>query len=110
MIEFTVVKGQCKDYPTIIGLPTLLNLNIIKRVESIMNMNEKNILQNYKDVFTGTGIITNFKYDIKLKEGAKGSIATCRKVSIALLEPLKKELEKMEKLVLLKRYMSQLIG
>ena len=92
-----IVKGDKNNHPTVIDLPSLLELNLIRRIESIVELNERKILKDYRDVFEGIGIIKDFEYDIKLKEEAKGSIAACRKVPIALLEPLKAELNKIEK-------------
>lgn len=103
LLEFIVAKGENKCHPTIIGLPTLLKLQLIKRIETIVELNEKSILNEYKNIFNGTGIISNFEYDMKLKENAKGSIASCRKVPVALIESLKSELNKMEKCGIIER-------
>lgn len=60
-------------------------------------------MKDYGEVFENIGIIKDFEYDIKLRDGAKGSIAACRKVAVALIEPLKAELKEMLKLGLIER-------
>ena len=46
-----IVKGDKNNHHTVIGLPTLLDLNLIKRLESIIELNEKQIIHDYKDLF-----------------------------------------------------------
>ena len=106
-LEFVVVSGYSRNHPTIIGLPTLIKLNLIKRVHTMNMVVEtdigKDIEKEYKDIFTGLGVIKNFEYEIRLKENVKGRIASCRNVPIALLEPLKEELRKMEQCNIIER-------
>lgn len=54
LIEFIVVQGQNKCHPTIIRLSTLLKLQFIKRIRRI---DEKFILNEFKDILKGNGII-----------------------------------------------------
>ena len=50
------------------------------------------------------GCITNFEYDIKLKDGAKPTVARCRKIPFALLlDKVKCEIDTMEKDGIIKR-------
>lgn len=41
MLEFIVVSGGKNTHPTVIGLYSLLKLNLIKRVETIVELSEK---------------------------------------------------------------------
>lgn len=99
-IEFYVVK---QTSPTILGLPSIMSLNIVKRLDTIYktrsmeNISNKytKMLSDFKEVFRGIGCIKDYEYDLKIKPGAKGSIAACRHVPIMLREPLKLELQKM---------------
>ena len=102
-LGFLIVEGNKNKFPTVIGLPTLLKLNLVKKIEAIVELDENLILKEYKDIFEGIGIIKDFEYDIKLKDGAIGNISTCRKVPIALMNLLKSELEKMEQLAIIER-------
>ncbi|XP_024942173.1 uncharacterized protein LOC107269153 [Cephus cinctus] len=101
-LEFVVTENT-DDQPVIIGLPSLMQLNTVQRVHNIKasensnNLTVEKILNKHKKVFEGIGCVTNFEYDIQLKEDAKPTIAACRKIPIALNDQVKKELDKMEK-------------
>ncbi|XP_026672572.1 uncharacterized protein K02A2.6-like [Ceratina calcarata] len=96
-VKLSAYGDEKKDVPTIIGLPSLTNLNLIKRIDTIeRSLNKTRIMDEYGKVFNGIGCISDFEYEIKLNKNARGCIMPCRKVPIAILEPLKLELEKMK--------------
>ncbi|XP_036347184.1 uncharacterized protein LOC118756529 [Rhagoletis pomonella] len=99
-LEFIVTENT-DNQPVIIGLPSLIELNIVQRVHNIKvddnGSSIDKILNKYKKAFEGMGCITNFKYDIQLKTDAKPNIAAGRKIPIALNDLVKEELYKMEK-------------
>lgn len=101
-LEFIVVNEIDDNTPPTIGLPSLQELNLIKRINMIQVQN-KNILQEYGDVFENRGVIKNFEYNINVKENSVGTVATCRKVPIAIRDKLKKELGIMEKKGIIQR-------
>ncbi|XP_018402108.1 PREDICTED: uncharacterized protein K02A2.6-like [Cyphomyrmex costatus] len=87
LIEFEVVDAIA---PAALGLPTLSKLNLLKRVETV-NVTNCNI----KQFVQGSGCISNYEYDIKLKHNT-GHIEPCRRVPLRLRDKLQKELQKME--------------
>lgn len=107
ILEFVVVDGN-SNVPTVIGSPTLKKLKLVQRVNLIVEKQEKRSLkkefiEKHKKVFSGTGCIKDFEYDIKLKEDAEPQVLPCRKVPIALMDPLKQELDKMESLRIIEK-------
>ena len=108
-IEFQVVDGN-ENTPTVLGLPTIINLELIQRINSIIKQNSSQIVPStheliriYDNLFSGQGLITNFEYNIELKENSKGRIDACRRVPITLLKPLKKEIDRMLKMGIIKK-------
>lgn len=102
ILEFVVVKGKQTNIPTVIGLPTLTKLNLIARVDSINvheltdDKNVQELLTEFEDVFSGTGYIKGFEYEIKLTENYTPKIHPCRRVPITLMKTLKEKLKSME--------------
>lgn len=97
-LNFTVVKAL--NQYTIIGKIALQKLNLIKRVHSLTtadSLNCKQIVEQYSDVFKGTGLIKNYTYHIEIKKGVTGTIEPCRKVALSLMPVLEKLLYDMEK-------------
>ena len=79
------------------GLPTLLALNLIARVDSTEQYEEKIHLQ-YCDLFKGLGTLGP-KYTIQLKHNAKPySLNTPRNVPLPLRDKVKEELMRMEEM------------
>lgn len=109
VLKFLVVEGKQVHFPTVIGLPTLIRLNLVARVDSvnIQDITEdrdvRELLAKYNDVFTGSGFINGFEYEIKLKEKYVPKIHPCRRVPIALMDTLKRKLEVMEKSGIIKK-------
>lgn len=96
-LEFVVVEADEISAPAVIGFPTLLQLKLIQRIDAIeidasSPPSVNKILKEHEKVFQGMGCITNFEYDIKLKDDAKPTIAACRKIPIALMDQVKEEL------------------
>lgn len=113
MLEFIVVDGNT-NVPTVIGSPTLKKLELVQRIDVIQENKVKNSLKkgkvaknkfidNYKKVFSGIGCVKNYQYDINLEDDAEPKILPCRKVPVVLMDPLKTELEKMEKLAIIEK-------
>ena len=104
ILEFIVVDESI-NVPTGIGSPTIKQLKLVQRVDivvetpenSSVNSVDNEFVKKYKKVFSGIGCIKDFVYDIKLNENAIGKVLPCRKVPVALIEPLKQELGNMEK-------------
>ena len=103
-LEFIVIENNFNTTPTIIGLPSLVQLKLISRQDNIQidsindaNGETKNILKKFAHLFKGFGCIKNYEYDIKLRDFAKPIIAACRKIPISYREKVKLELRKMLK-------------
>ena len=96
-VLFIVVSS---DTTPIIGLNTSERLNLIQRVLKINksdSFNPDQIPKEYFDCFGEVGILKN-TYHIELKDDVKPVVVPPRKVPYALKDPLKKELDRMEKL------------
>lgn len=93
-IEFQVVNEKA---PAALGLPTIENLNLIKKINLIDC--EKGSLKppnKYKNFVQGSGLISDCEYDIKLKPNSVAHVEPCRRVPFKLRDPLQKELKRME--------------
>lgn len=94
-----MLKNKDVSVPAVIGLPSLIKLNLVQRID-LVTANEKlrlkDLLNDYKSVFEGMGCIKNFEYDIKIKDNAEPTVAACRKVPLILSEQVKNELIKMQ--------------
>lgn len=96
-IEFIVVNGQHGQIPTILGLPTIVSLGLIKKIDLINEIKStKTLVEEYKDIFEGSGYIKDYEYDIKIEKNAPGRIEPCRRVPIPLMGELKNNLDMME--------------
>lgn len=93
--------------PTIIECELLKKLCIDDNEKEIgqikSNENKPDFLHKYKDVFSGIDKIKDFKYKIKLKENSVGKIEASRHVPFKLQMKLKNELNKMEKMGIIKK-------
>lgn len=96
IMEFYIVKVA--NAKPIIGLPTSRTLQLINIHKDVSEINSKgtDLLENYKDVFTGLGLVAG-EYHIELREDAKPTIHPPRKVPLSLMPRLKETLEKLEK-------------
>lgn len=97
------------------GLDSLLadkaceNLELVKRVyrikTSITDYSDDSanvIVQNFSDVFRGFGVLP-FTYKIQLKDNAQPVVHAARRIPLALRDSLKKELERMTALGVIKK-------
>ena len=110
------VKGQCTldihhrgknvsllfivadtNSPPIIGLNSSKQLNLIKRILSISNSQKRNFLNEYKDCLGEIGILLKVHH-ITIDQNITPVESPARKIPIALLDKLKLELERMQRL------------
>ncbi|CAB4014143.1 Hypothetical predicted protein, partial [Paramuricea clavata] len=94
-VEFFVVKAP--NAKALIGLQTCQNLELIS-INQISEIQEKkaDIIEDYKDVFTGLGLVEG-EYHIELQENAKATIQPPRKVPSSLIPKLKETLDNLTK-------------
>ncbi|UYV81537.1 K02A2.6-like [Cordylochernes scorpioides] len=93
-VTFLIVNNSAVP---ILGLDECVNLNLVKRVETIseISVTLTGLLDEYKDVFKGNGHLS-YIYDIKISDKAEPKISPARRLPRALLQPVKEELFKME--------------
>ena len=110
------VKGQCtldihhrgKNVPLlfivadtnslpIIGLNSSKQLNLIKRILSISNSQKRNFLNEYKDCFGEIGTLPKVHH-ITIDQNITPVVTPAREIPIVLLDKLKLELERMQRL------------
>lgn len=105
-VKFQVVKDCKEGTPVVLGIPTIQKLNLLtKTVRHMTGVEETDkLLQEYESVFDeNLGEIKNVEYDINLIEGSEGKVVPCRKIPFSLLKPLKNELDRLEKLNIIKK-------
>ena len=91
--EIYVIKNLHKP---LLGRPAIRGLNLLKRVDSVKK--EQAVLDQFSGVFEGLGKLEG-NYTIKLQDNAKPfAVTTPRRVPIPLLELVRKELDRMEKM------------
>ena len=88
------------DNPPLLGLKSSVDLNVIKLVYNVQSSYTsqdtlQDIMSEFKDVFTGVGLFPG-ECTIHLKPEAEPVVHPPRKVPVALREPLKAELKRME--------------
>ena len=89
-----VVKGASRS---LLGQPAIEQLHLIQRI-GVVSSQSLNPHAEFPGLFTGLGKLDG-DYTIQLKEGAKPfALSTPRRVAIPLLEPVKEELQRMERL------------
>ncbi len=81
-----------EDSPAILGRESCSRLGLIKRVYKVENKDQTDILNEYKDVFTGLGCIPGL-HNIQLNLDVAPVIHAPRKVPIALKDRVKMELK-----------------
>lgn len=92
-IDFHVLDLPCQN---IIGRRTCEDLKLVRRVHRVQFSNNKDIFQEYSDIFQGIGCLKDFECKLTLKPDAVPSIDACRRVPFCLLNELKKELQVLE--------------
>ena len=91
--DIYVVEGLCRS---LLGLPAIESLKLLARVGDIEG--ERSVEQLFPQLFTGLGKIEQ-EYTIKLREGAQPfSLNTPRRVPIPLMQQVRNELDRMERL------------
>ncbi|UYV75562.1 K02A2.6-like, partial [Cordylochernes scorpioides] len=104
-IRHSAIIRPCSDVPTS-GLSNNKPFGLIEKVNSlhqcINNISSEVILNKYKDVFEGVGLLKN-KQSILIKEDAIPQVYTARRLPLAMREPVREELEKMSKLGVIKK-------
>lgn len=89
-VEFEVLD----QVSNVLGLQTITELNLVKRVEVISN----DPLAEYAETFTGLGCITGVTHQIKIDPTHKPVVHPPRKVPVTIKLKVKTELERMEQL------------
>ena len=98
-VELEVVK---QDVPSVLGLKTSTEMKLVKRIDSINNKTES-MLEEYQDVFTGLGCITDVIHHIKVDRDHKPVVHAPRRVPVTLRPKVKQELKRMEELGVVER-------
>lgn len=100
--KFTEVKFILVelDLPSILGLKSCLALGLIKRIYSL---EEVRLETEYADFFEGLGEIIGIQHKIQIDSDVTPVIQPPRRVPVALCEPLKEELQRMENLGIIKK-------
>ena len=93
-IEFQVVD---QDVPIILGLETSTRMKLVQRID-VIDKQATDIVQKYRDVFTGLGCISEVVYHIDIKPESKPIVHPPRRVPVTLRPKVKQELERMKKL------------
>lgn len=104
-LKFHIIKG---DTQGIIGLPSIVYMQLLERsgkskhtINNINNFKISSLLEKYDDLFEGLGCLKE-KCKLILRDDIRPTIDAPRRVPFNLLEPLKAELERMEKLDVIK--------
>ena len=99
VVEFEVVK---QDVPNVLGLKTCKEMKLVQRIDSV-TMKTGNLLDDYKDVFTGLGCITSATHHIKIDPNHKPVVHPPRRVPVTLRSKVKDELDRMVRLKVIER-------
>ena len=91
VFEFILVE---QVLPPILGPKSCLELELVQRIYSLK---EESLESEYADVFEGLGEIRGAQHKIKIDPNATPVIHPPCRVPVALREPLKEELQRMEK-------------
>lgn len=92
-------------YESLLGDKSCEELGLVKRlycIESDYKCDTNAIVQNFSDVFKGFGTLP-FTYKIQLKEGAQPVVHAPRRVPVPLREALKRELDRMANMSVIKK-------
>ena len=95
--EFEIVKG-CQN---VLGLKTITDMKLVKRINALSTT--ETIIEEYADVFTGLGCVTNTLHHIKLDPAHTPVVHPPRRVPAAMRQKVKDELERMERLEVIER-------
>lgn len=90
--------------PPLFGLKSIQKMKLVTRVESVNdNSKIKDIFHEFRELFQGLGGISDYVYDMKLKDEIEPKKEPCRRVPIQLMKPLKNELDYMEKVKVIEK-------
>ena len=111
-IEFQVVN---RNVPDILGLTTCLELNLVKPVLTIDENErtqstvppESDIFEQYNDVFTRLGCVKGVVHHIATDPAVKPVVHPPRRVSAPLHQKVKDELDRTERLGVVREQVSQ---
>ena len=92
-VAFFVVQGNRQP---LLGLQDCVRLGLVKRVNVVEKDSNKEIIDEYPDVFEGLGCLPG-KHHITVKENAQPVKNACRKVPFPIRDKLKEELDRMER-------------
>lgn len=98
--EVIVAKHDCNS---ILGLSTCVKMNLIKKVDEVSSKGDS--IKDYgisNDIFGELGCLER-EHHLTLKEGVTPVVHAPRRVPEALKDPLKKELERMERLEVIRK-------
>ncbi len=98
-IEFQDIE---KDLPAILGKSVCTELGLVKRIDKVDCEENTDILKEFDDVFNGLGCIPGV-YHIKIDPTVAPGIHPPRKVPIPLKDQIKTELNRMERLGVIKK-------
>lgn len=100
--EFYIVKFKT---PCILGYQSAVDMGLIKivnQIESETSYDTKNIMKMYKDLFQGLGVI-DYVYKIKLSDNCVPIAERPRRIPFVLQSKVKNELDKMEKMGVIRK-------
>ena len=86
----------------LVGLPAIRALHLVSRVNAVSDLTEQ-VYERYPQLFSGLGSMTG-EHTIRLNADATPfTISTPRRIALPLMPKVKSELERMEKLGVIKR-------
>ena len=98
-VEFEILD---QDVPSILGLPTAIELNLIKCIYTVEEQttpdNNGEFYGKYKDVFDGLGCVSDVLYHIDVDPSCQPVIHPPRQVPVMLRPKIQQELDRMESL------------
>lgn len=97
MVDFILIE---QDLPSILGLKSCLDLGLIKR---IYHLQEENLESEYAGVFQGLGEVKGVQHKVQIDPNATTVVHPPRRVPVALREPFKEELQRKEKMGVIKK-------
>lgn len=89
--KFYVLDMECK---VVLSLDMAIKMNLINVVKCV---NKENLIEKYSEVFDGLGLLKNACH-LQLLENSQPVVDAPRRVPFSLLDPLRKELERMKKM------------
>ncbi|XP_049270538.1 uncharacterized protein LOC125758032 [Rhipicephalus sanguineus] len=93
VLDFFVVR---KGRQAILGLQACQLMGLVPRVYSVSKSSQEGIVDEFRHLFTGTGCVQRV-YKMVLRDGAVPVVQAARRVPVALQEPLKMELDRMQR-------------